>query len=110
MARIILFSEPSFWVFENPVGRLRDYIGPPIWIFDPYQYGDDYTKKTCLWGKFNIPELGNFPKPKPPLPGHHSIDDYWKRKGIILGNDENRANSRSITPSGFAEAFFSVNQ
>ena len=58
-SRIVLFSQPEFWVFENPVGRLKHFIGKPKWIFDPCDYGDPYTKRTCLWGKFNNPAPKN---------------------------------------------------
>jgi hypothetical protein len=62
--RMILISQPDFWVLENPVGRLVDYIGPYQMTFDPCDYAgwlddsyaDAYTKKTCLWGKFNAPQ------------------------------------------------------
>ncbi len=49
------FPELSFWALENPVGRLstlRPALGKP-WYFQPHWYGDPYTKKTGLWGKFN---------------------------------------------------------
>jgi hypothetical protein len=57
--RIIAAHNPRWWVMENPVGRLRDYIGAPKMYYHPYQYAkwaDDpyseaYTKKTCLWGR-----------------------------------------------------------
>lgn len=106
-ARIALFANPTFWVLENPVGRLSRYLGPARWIFDPCDYGDPYTKKTCLWGNFNVPKPDKVPVPKTPT-GHHSIDQYWKNKGEKLG--KNRQTLRSVTPSGFAEAFFKVNQ
>ena len=53
--RIIHVQNPVFWCLENPVGRLRRWIGPPVMTFNPCDYGDPYTKKTCLWGKFNAP-------------------------------------------------------
>lgn len=53
--RIILTCDPKFWCLENPVGRLFRYIGKPVMYFHPNDYGDPYTKKTCLWGKFNSP-------------------------------------------------------
>lgn len=55
--RIALFSKPEFWVFENPVGRLKDYIGPAQWIFDPCDYGDDYTKKHASGEILTLPNL-----------------------------------------------------
>jgi len=97
----------AFWVLENPVGRLGRYLGKPVWRFNPCDYGDPYTKKTCLWGKFNIPEFNKVPAPKV-TEGHHSIDHFLKNKGEKLGR--NRSMLRSITPAGFAEAFFKANK
>ena len=49
------FLQPSWWVLENPVGRLPtlfpDALGRPKMYFTPCDYGDPYTKKTGLWGK-----------------------------------------------------------
>ena len=41
---------------ENPVGLLSNRIGKPDQIIQPYQFGDDASKATCLWLK-NIPQL-----------------------------------------------------
>ncbi len=106
-ARIALFGRARFWVFENPVGRLGKYIGKPRWIFDPCDYGDPYTKKTCLWGDFNNPKPNRISTPEV-AKGSHSIDKYWMDKGKTLGKQKQML--RSITPSGFAKAFFKVNQ
>lgn len=95
--RIILVSNPIFWALENPVGRLRKYLGEPKLIFQPYEYGDPYTKKTLLWGKFNIPEK-NIIKP---FQGS-------KMQYIPPGSEQKKL--RSITPEGFARAFFIINQ
>jgi hypothetical protein len=53
--RIILAAKPKWWVLENPHGKLSRYLGPPAWTFQPNDYGDDYTKFTCLWGDFAPP-------------------------------------------------------
>lgn len=37
------------WMLENPVGRLSTAWRKPDHTFDPCDYGDPYTKKTCLW-------------------------------------------------------------
>ncbi len=108
-ARVVLFSKPKFWVFENPVGRLKEYIGSPAWIFDPCDYGDAYTKKTCLWGRFNSPKPKNQVEPMQAPTGHHSQDKWLLSQGLQLKTKE-RADLRSITPRGFAEAFFKANQ
>lgn len=103
--RIILISKPTFWALENPVGRLRHYLGDPQFIFDPCDFAgylenpetDLYTKKTCLWGNFNIPAK----KPMKPLLGS---------KMHQLPPSKERSQLRSLTPAGFAYAFFLDNQ
>lgn len=95
--RIILISQPVFWCLENPVGRLIHYIGKPVMYFNPCDFGDPYTKKTCLWGKFNIPVKT-------------VVDPVAGSKMHLLPPTENRKLLRSITPQGFANAFFKSNQ
>lgn len=47
----------KFWCLENPYyGLLKNFLGIPALIYDPWEYGDTYQKKTALWGNFNIPE------------------------------------------------------
>jgi len=95
--RIILLSKPDFWALENPVGRLIHYLGKPKIYFHPYEYGDPWTKKTALWGSFNIPKIN------PVMPNEGSkIHKYPP--------SEKRQELRSITPPGFAKAFFEANQ
>jgi len=95
--RIILLSKPKFWCLENPVGRLSKILGKPKFYFHPYEYGNPYTKKTCLWGEFNIP----LKTPVEPTEG----GKIWR-----MPPSEDRTIKRSITPSGFAEAFFEANK
>jgi hypothetical protein len=95
--RIIAKCKPKFWVLENPVGRVRRWLGNPTLIFNPCDYGDPYTKKTLLWGEFNIP----IKNPIEPTEGS---------KMHCLPPNKNRAMLRSITPPGFAKAFFEYNQ
>ena len=42
---------------ENPVGIISTRIRKPDQIIQPYQYGEDASKSTCLWLK-NLPTLG----------------------------------------------------
>lgn len=48
-------SNLKFWALENPVGFLRQFLGKPVFTFDPCDFGEPWTKKTDLWGYFNIP-------------------------------------------------------
>ena len=43
----------QFWMLENPFGFLRRFLGNPTLIYQPYEYGDNYKKRTCVWGFFN---------------------------------------------------------
>jgi hypothetical protein len=94
--RIVLMSRPVWWVLENPAGKLSRYLGPPRMTFQPNQYGDDYTKLTCLWGEFNTPT-------RTPVPATAGS------KMHRLGPSADRAALRSVTPAGFAAAFFEAN-
>ncbi len=95
--RIITACKPKFWVLENPVGRLVHYLGKPELYFNPCDYGDPYTKKTCLWGNFNHPVK-------------NSVEPTEGSKMNLLPPSEDRWKLRSITPPGFAQAFFEANQ
>ena len=95
--RIILISNSKFWALENPIGRLVNYLGKPQMYFDPCDFGDPYTKKTCLWGKFNNPVKNTV------IPEKKSRIHY-------MPPSEERSKLRSITPMGFAWAFYKANQ
>lgn len=103
----------KFWALENPRGFLRYFLGNPPLEFSPFDYGDTYKKRTHLWGNYNIPvktpvkcnsvkfdatlldDLPEFP------------DGFVYNKGCGLDKRQVR---RSITPQGFAQAFFKANQ
>jgi len=94
--RLIQFCEPGWWALENPVGRLVRYLGKPAMYFHPYDYGDPWTKKTCLWGNFKHP----IKRPVEPVEG----GKIWR-----MPPSPDRPKLRSITPPGFARAFFEAN-
>lgn len=94
--RVIMVHRPQWWVLENPVGRLRRYLGDPAMAFDPADYGDPYTKKTQLWGAFTKPQ-------KRPIVATEGS------KMHKLPPSADRQALRSVTPDGFAAAFFGAN-
>lgn len=101
--RIVLLTQPKWWALENPIGRLSHYLGKPRFIFQPHWYGDPYTKATCLWGNFTIPDRDYFEKwYVEPTEGSKMHLKYG-------GKSERTKTARSKTPMGFAEAFFMVN-
>jgi hypothetical protein len=93
------------YMIENPVSTVSTYWREPDHTFDPCDYGgylnppgDFYTKKTCLW-------TGNgfvMPEPRRVHPKEGS------RMHRLSPNTE-RANARSATPRGFAQAVFQSN-
>ncbi len=110
--RIIFAYKPKFWVLENPVGRLTHYLGKPKMYFNPCDYGDNYTKKTALWGEFKIPIKNPV---KPEFVEFISKKGEKKRMSKQHWNafrlpPEKRSEVRSITPQGFAKAFFEANK
>lgn len=94
--RIVTIHRPQWWVLENPIGRLSRYLGPPRMTFDPCDYGDCYTKRTCLWGDFAMPL-------KQP------VEAVEGSKMHRLPPSDDRAALRSVTPAGFSRAFFEAN-
>lgn len=100
--RIIVVHRPRWWAIENPVGRLSRWLGAPRMMFDPCDYGDPYTKRTCLWGEFNEPMMVRRVTPERVC----SQGSWLQRLG---GASERTKMLRSITPAGFARAFFEAN-
>lgn len=86
------------YMIENPVGQLSTYWRKPDYTFDPCDYGDPYTKKTCLWtgGGFVMPEK-------------HRVEPAQGSKMHRMAPSPERANLRSATPPGFARAVFEAN-
>ncbi len=110
--RLVGDLRPRFWALENPVGRLatrlRPNLGRPKLIWQPHWYGDAYTKRTCLWGDFNadLPRTDVDPVMYTDSKGNRG-SWHWAKLG---GKSEKTKALRSVTPAGFARAFFEVNQ
>jgi len=131
-------GDTFFYCIENPVGRiskLRPWLGSPRY-FDPCDYAgylgltnsehneldrirrkdgkgvtweeiemvmklNAYTKKTGLWGNFEMPE-------KDPIePVRCAPQGSWTQK--LGGSSERTKELRSMTPLGFAKAFYQAN-
>ena len=124
--RIISECNPTFWVIENPAtGVLKNYLGKPRLVYQPWEYGSPWTKKTALWGEFNIPpkkytswadvpkndELYTRPgRGKPSLAFMHK-NDYWKIPEFFeLEPPTSDMEFRSLCSQNFAKAFFEANK
>lgn len=124
--RIIKEANPVFWALENPFnGRLKEVIGKPRYIYQPWQFGSPWTKKTALWGNFNIPKYkyknwNDVPKidlyirPGRSKPGlvylHKSAVNLIPEMQWVKEQIKNDADLRSMCSQGFAKAFFEANK
>ena len=83
---------------ENPVGRISTAIRKPDQIIQPWMFGEDKSKSTCLWLK-NLPLLE---------PTDVLIKDRYANQTPSgqdnMANSKQRGKRRSITPLGLAEA------
>lgn len=105
-ARDILEWTGAPWMLENPVGTISKYWRKPDCYVHPWQFAgwnedierENYTKKTGLWvgGRFVLPDTKPAPEP-------HRNDIH------AMPPSEDRADLRSVTPSGFARAVFLAN-
>ena len=123
--RIILASNPKFFVIENPAkGDLKKYLGKPVYEYEPWWYGSPWTKRTSLWGKFNIPQRlyhnwedvpkldGLYQRPgrgKPSLAFMHKNHKRFIREWDCFKVADDMS-FRSLCSQKFAQAFFESNQ
>ena len=86
------------YLIENPVSTVSTYWRKPDYTFDPCDYGDPYTKKTCLWtgGGFVMPQKNR-------------VEPTQGSKMHLLPPSSDRADLRSETPMGFAKAVYEAN-
>jgi hypothetical protein len=123
--RIISECNAVFWALENPArGTLKNIIGKPTFVYQPYEFGSPWTKQTALWGKFNIPnkthtwescekiDLWSRPnREKPSLAYLHKgaidlIPEFMVFKDAVKDD----MSLRSLCSQGFAKAFFEANR
>jgi len=120
----------KFWALENPwYGRLKWFLGKPNFVFSPWEFGDAYKKRTAIWGYFNEPiktvtdvrsvmteeqiekhktnsqELPSMARYMPKFDKMASKDIHPEAFGKLT-----RQARRSITPQGFALAFYKANK
>jgi len=125
--RIINEAKPEWWVLENPAkGRLKQFLGKPKEVYQPWNYGSPWTKQTALWGEFNMPI-----KQHTKLEEVIQIPELWVRSGrkiatlvylhksaidlipeMEFARDYIKcdADFRSMCSQGFAKAFYEANK
>ncbi len=93
---------------ENPIGILSTQIRKPDQIIQPYEFGNNASKATCLWLK-NLPLLRptKYIPPRDIIKGN-KIYKRWSNQTDSgqnrLGPSETRAKERATTYLGIAQA------
>ncbi len=124
--RIIEEVKPVWWVIENPAtGRLKDFLGKPRFVYEPWEFGSPWTKRTALWGNFKIParkylrwedvpkipELYQRPgRGKPSLAFMHKSAYDLIPEFAGLSRPDTDMEFRSLCSQKFAQAFYEANQ
>jgi site-specific DNA-cytosine methylase len=90
---------------ENPVGIMSNIYRKPDQIIRPFNFGENSTKKTCLWLKGLPPLMAT----KIIDPTKHTtktgkIYDEWWFKTCLVSDLQERAKQRSKTFPGIAQA------
>lgn len=98
----------KYIAIENPVGYVNSHWRKPDQIFQPYQFGDEFQKRTCLWLK-NLPTLV-----PTNIVGKGEMYELksGKKKGTLVpkwynawtGSQKDRSKMRSKTFPGVAKA------
>jgi hypothetical protein len=99
-------SKIKFWVLENPMGLLRQFLGNPTRYFRGWEYGDKHVKFTDLWGYFNMP----MPTVSNPLAFERQKWASPKKPAKYAHLKLTRADIRAITAPKFARAFMEANR
>lgn len=79
-------EQASKWYLENPVSIISTQVRKPDQIIQPYEFGEDASKKTCLW-------LNNLPL----LIKDHS---NFKRGRLVVSNGKEVYRWNNQTDSG----------
>lgn len=89
------------FVIENPSGVIPTHFRKSDYTFQPWWFGEDYTKLTCLWtgNGFKMPKRIFEEKPT------HITEKIW-----LMSPGQDRADKRSETPRSFAKAIYEANK
>lgn len=101
-------AAPYFYAIENPVGAIGSRIRKADQYVQPYEFGDDASKRTGLWLR-GLPLLRGTERVPGRLVWHRGKQvERWSNQTDSgqnrLGPSEDRATIRSKTYPGIAEA------
>jgi hypothetical protein len=103
--RLLMDAPVPRIAIENPVSVISSRIRKPDQIINPYQFGEDASKKTCLWLK-GLPLLTPTEIIAPRvIGGKKRWGNQCDSGQNNLGPSEDRWKVRSRTYEGIAKAF-----
>jgi hypothetical protein len=99
--RKLMYAPVARIAIENPVSCISTRICKPDQVIQPWYFGEDASKKTCLWLK-NLPPLVDTNR----LPGDHKTRraNQTPSGQNKLGPSPDRWKERSRTYQGIADA------
>lgn len=92
------------WAIENPIGCISTKIKPPTQIIQPWQFGEDAAKSTCLWLSGLPPLTPTHLYPPRIVHGRARWGNQTDSGQNKLGPSETRAIERARTYPGIAKA------
>lgn len=104
--RDLMATRIPVWAIENPVGCISTKIRKPNQIIQPYEFGEDASKKTCLWLN-GLPKLVVDPSVRVPgriVDGKERWANQTDSGQNKLAPSEDRWKERSRTYQGIANA------
>lgn len=106
--RLLMSAPIPRIAIENPIGAISSALRKPDQIIQPYEYGDDASKGTCLWLQ-NLPTLQPTKRVHGRLVRHNGkIVERWANQTDSgqnkLGPSSDRAMDRAKTYQGWADA------
>lgn len=105
--RVLMGADIPRIAIENPVSVISSRVRPPDQIIQPWMFGHDASKKTCLWLK-NLPNLVPTQVVEPRIvDGRKRWANQTNSGQNRLGPSEDRWKIRSTTYQGIADAMAS---
>ena len=98
---IIHEANPRFWIIENPPGRIKKVLGPPVYKTAWGYWGTPYFKPTWLWGKLPFMDwLMRYTEPQPK--DTWNLETFNTHKFAYLCDRDPK--TRSLVPYNFSLA------
>lgn len=99
--KIIHDTKPKYWIIENPPGRIKIILGPPVYKTAWGYWGTPYLKPTWLWGRFPYMEWRTrYTEPQPKETWN--LETFKTHKFAYLAPRDSE--QRSLVPYTFSKA------